>query len=349
MTKERPNIYQPSSDNYSKNIRGTDNDDDDAVGFAIDHDCKNDSIKITSSSSSTNEKKYEDDNHQISKFNDNSTANNYKYNKSLDNISGLDSIIEMKEKLPVMLKDRRQQLIKKSLETTRNGGVVRDFGGDPNFKENYYTRKNKIRPEENWRYRSDDTNRGIDNFNVPLGYKKYRNFNGGTSGGVSGGSGNNSSSSNRNNYQQQSNRSQYHNKSTNYVYNENGGDERTPNDNVFVEPKKPTNHGVDFKNWRNDCVYGGVVRNCGMISSSSVSMLATPSAGGSNGRCDGEYNNSGHAIHCGTSSILGIRNLADDTSLGVGLSPPSESLLMQRRLRRASDIDLRSSPATASG
>lgn len=40
----------------------------------------------------------------------------------------------------------------------------------------------------------------------------------------------------------------------------------------------------------------------------------------------------------------------DDSDLSIGLSPPSESLLLQRRMMRRSDIAIRSPPPqTASG
>lgn len=76
--------------------------------------------------------------------------------------------------------------------------------------------------------------------------------------------------------------------------------------------------GIEMRNWRNECLYSPM-RACGMMSRNENVVNV--------GGCNSEFG-------------------------GIGLSPPNESLLMQRRLRlhnRASDIQLRGAPTTASG
>lgn len=86
--------------------------------------------------------------------------------------------------------------------------------------------------------------------------------------------------------------------------------------NGVVGLQRPIQSGIEIRNWRNDCAYAGVRNFCGMSSSRDT-----------------------------------VEEDEDNKDLTIGLSPPSESLLMQRRIMsRASCIEMRSPPhATASG
>jgi len=166
----------------------------------------------------------------------------------------------------------------------------------------------RIRPEENWRYRSSTS---ADNH--PLGFRNYRAA--------------------ANNYQPRPN----YGTGRNY-YGSYSND--TPPMKMFGFYGGVTNNsnsgssgkGIEIRNWRNDCIYSSA-RNCGLQSTGSgVDHL-------SNNR-----------------SIINDyvdNNSANSCTMGIGLSPPSESLLMQRRMRMANrnagGIEMRSPPATASG
>lgn len=86
-----------------------------------------------------------------------------------------------------------------------------------------------------------------------------------------------------------------------------------------------TNNTSQIRNWRNECMNNSASRNCNMAAASAI----LGSRRGPRG------------------SLIEVDRRGSDASdvsceyLGVGLSPPSESLLMQRRLRlnsRSSDI-----------
>lgn len=86
-------------------------------------------------------------------------------------------------------------------------------------------------------------------------------------------------------------------------------------------PVTATNN--EITNWRKECLYSSV-RNCGHMaatSSSSSSSSTTP--------VTSEYHN--------------------NKVSGIGLSPPSESLLMQRRMKLLKTNEINNPPATVSG
>lgn len=263
MTKERPNIYQPSSINCpEENGDYKINEKVAAINKSImgrssTNDLESKLNKISRGGGvgggGENESRRRDE-------------MNYKksFNRSLDNSGGcLDSITELKEKLPEIV--RRQRKL--------SNCDVKEVNGVGEIKK-----MNKIIPEENWRYRSSSNS--VDASPSPLGFRNYRNFN-------------------------------HHN-------NPVGSSRHHSNSSSSCESNNSSG-GVGIKNWRNECIYSAV-RNCGMISTNG----------------DGR-------------TSINISNDDDDDDCIVGLSPPSESILMQRRLRnRASEI-LCSPSATASG
>ncbi|KAL5286629.1 MKNK1 family protein [Megaselia abdita] len=81
----------------------------------------------------------------------------------------------------------------------------------------------------------------------------------------------------------------------------------------------------EIHDWRKDCLFSSV-RNCGMpTSSSSSSSSTTPTP------VTSEYNK--------------VVSIQSNCAMGIGLSPPSESLLMQRRMKLLKN----NPPATVSG
>lgn len=84
----------------------------------------------------------------------------------------------------------------------------------------------------------------------------------------------------------------------------------------------------EIHDWRKDCLFSSV-RNCGMpTSSSSSSSSTTPTP------LTSDYNKVSIQSNC---------------AMGIGLSPPSESLLMQRRMKLLKTNQLNNPPATVSG
>lgn len=265
MTVERPNIYQPAE-----------------IG--------NDSYQNNSMTDG-----------QCSKTVDLDSTNELLEHATVNLTSGLDSIQEMKEKLPEILKDDQQQQQQNNNIEKNDMNLI--LGENSNF---YNSKSFIIKPEENWRYRSSNSDDVVQNrYNSS---RKYRNFGGGHT--------HNNHFNNNMRHDIQSNR--LYNKSTNNINRDKRGNNNYTRTN-----------GIEMKNWRNDCMFNGN-RNCGMLSSN-------------------ERNS-----HTGPEKSVPIvnSNLADTHDLecfGVGLSPPSESLLMQRRLRRSLEMEVRSPPATASG
>lgn len=154
MTKERPNIYQPSSINcqeengdYKKNEKVAINKS--IMGRSSTNDLESKLNKMSRGGvGGENESRRRDE-------------MNYKksFNRSLDNSGGcLDSITELKEKLPEIA--RRQRKLSNCDVKEVNGEIKK---------------LNKIIPEENWRYRSSSNS--ADASPSPLGFRNYRNFN----------------------------------------------------------------------------------------------------------------------------------------------------------------------------
>jgi len=90
-----------------------------------------------------------------------------------------------------------------------------------------------------------------------------------------------------------------------------------------------TTNTNEIHDWRKDCLFSSV-RNCGMTtSSSSSSSSTTPTP------LTSDYNKVSIQSNC---------------AMGIGLSPPSESLMMQRRMKLLKTNELLNNPpATVSG
>lgn len=73
---------------------------------------------------------------------------------------------------------------------------------------------------------------------------------------------------------------------------------------------------MNSRNWRNECMNNVLSRNCGMSATRAVSSASVIRPGGS-----------------GSQRVAGGNSAGPDEYLGFGLSPPSESLMMQRRQR----------------
>ncbi|XP_031620259.1 calcium/calmodulin-dependent protein kinase type IV isoform X2 [Contarinia nasturtii] len=156
--------------------------------------------------------------------------------------------------------------------------------------------RNNIRPEENWRYRSNSNS--LENKqqtrNMPaMGFKTYRNF--------------------TNNYVNSSNIDR-----AAALYHHNAANNNNGYRKMQQQQQQP------YQKYQNEHhAYGG--KGKGYESSANT---------GINWR-----NECRHTV-----------DFDEDSSLSVGLSPPSESVLLQRRIMRRSDISIRSPPPqTASG
>jgi len=99
--------------------------------------------------------------------------------------------------------------------------------------------------------------------------------------------------------------------------------------------------GTQIRNWRQDCVYQPM-RSCGMNQSRGIQRSQPQQQ--PQGRIG-----SGRFVH---SSQVPPHLLEEAPKVGLGLSSPSESLLLQRRMRqqqRPGDLAEYCEPATASG
>ncbi|XP_043071014.1 probable serine/threonine-protein kinase MARK-C isoform X2 [Drosophila grimshawi] len=121
-----------------------------------------------------------------------------------------------------------------------------------------------------------------------------------------------------------------------------------------------TSPSTQIRNWRQDCVYAPM-RNCGMNQQQPRSMQRAhhhhyPQHQNYHHQQQQQHQQSAHGrfgsgrfTH---SSQVPPHLLDEPPTLGIGLSPPSESLLLQRRMRqhqRPSDLAECYEPATASG
>lgn len=405
MTRERPNIYQPSSHNSYTNrdsdedsgiMMGKlkDNNDDDTTTIETSTTTSNNSdnnpINVPDDNNETNitnnkqnfNIKCDDDADEVDIVNDVGRVEDVYGDEEDEVLDGImvevddddnreeeedDSITkcdddEMSDKHTEMYRDTaintKQQFnnkIKSSIKNCSNG---------INAKENYYNiaEHHFIRPEENWRYRC--SNGTDDKKIIPLGFRHYRN--------VGNNHFNNSSSHNNNinntsnsrykfhhhnhhNQQQPQNHHQHqsgqnsprakqyhHNYGTNSLKHYYGGGD------YYRKSGSGSNNDVECKNWRNECFYRPT-RNCGFNATNDTTGLVINDNRGSGSPNNGSprrdfYRNGGGLMN----DDIGDNNRSG--GLSAGLSPPSESLLMQRRLRRSSDILMRGPlPATASG
>lgn len=262
LTKERPNIYQPSRAEFHLGS----GDEDIEVGEDASA-IQSSSIEFESNGSdSTPDATNDDDDPQCHRSNI----------RSIDtkSSSALDSIIEMKEKLP----DTYNISYKNAASAQSNPMLS---GRDSTFNDGYYKPTyTNIRPEENWRNRSNNST--VDRF-AKNNQRNYRN--------------NFKNANNSNNNHMNYGAARYRQQRRGYS-----------NDSRY-----------DHVNWRNECMTNSSSRNCGMIAERLLE-----------------------------------RRESDTSDIGIGLSPPSESLLIQRRLRsgsRSSDISLHGlhSPTAANG
>lgn len=256
--------------------------------------------------------------------------------KPFSSINGLDSIMEIREKLPANVSENvelsPQKLSKDGLKNDDRGidaPIQRPFQLQLQSQENSLTKKkpiainerNIIRPEENWRYRS---NSNPIEYNNPIRFNGYRNFANNMnyqntsppSSTVNSGNNINNNNINNNNCRKNNNNFNYGIQNRHHQYNNDY--QNYAANGKFVRGKHHATAGIDANNWRNECIYNST-RNCGMSHNAD--------------------------LHRGQSVEM------DEDMLSIGLSPPSESLLMQRRMQnRASEIAIRGpQPATASG
>ncbi|XP_064548027.1 probable serine/threonine-protein kinase MARK-C isoform X2 [Drosophila montana] len=108
-------------------------------------------------------------------------------------------------------------------------------------------------------------------------------------------------------------------------------------------PSDEHSPATQIRNWRQDCVYAPM-RSCGLNQPRGMQRAHQQQQQHPPGRIG-----SGRFAH---SSMVPPHLLDEPPTLGIGLSPPSESLLLQRRMRqqqRPGDLSVYCEPATASG
>lgn len=259
LTKERPNIYQPSRAEFHLGS----GDEDIEVGEDASA-IQSSSIEFESNGSDTTPDATNDDDPICHRSNIRSLDTN--------SSSALDSIIEMKEKLP-----DTYNISYKNAASAQSNPLL--SGRDSTFNDGYYKPSyTNIRPEENWRNRSNNSTTDRYSKNQ-RNYRNYKNAN----------SNNNNNNNNNHNNHMTYGATRYRQQRRGY--------------NSYSNDTK-----YDHVNWRNECMTNSSSRNCGMIAERLLE-----------------------------------RRESDTSDIGIGLSPPSESLLIQRRLRsgsRSSDISL---------
>lgn len=263
-------------------------------------------------------------------------------------LNGLDSILEMKEKLPSDFSTTTRVSAPHKIphtainrdSTSKNCKYMHHTPSN-NYQINHkkpmaMSQRGNIRPEENWRYRNNTSNSM--EYSHPFGFKNYRNYNHSNGknynnpchNNINLPANNNGALNNFNNYGKGNNNYSYNNINSNNTNNNsynhylNGVQNNSHQYQSFGKKRGNNEHatGIDMRNWRNECMYTSA-RNCGM--SEGTGLVTQTSTDSSD----------------------------SDATMGIGLSPPSESLLMQRRMQmhnRASEIGMRTPPpATASG
>lgn len=287
LTKERPNIYQPSRAEFHLGSGDEEievGEDASAIqSSSIEFDSNgSDTTTITNNTTTTTIINNAPD--ATNGVDDDDPVCHRSNGKSIETHSSsgaLDSIIEMKEKLP-----DTYNISYKNAASAQSNPLL--SGRDSTFNDGYYkpTYAN-IRPEENWRNRSSSNNATSDRYSKSQ--RNYRNFK-------------NANNNNNNNHM------------NNY-----GAARYRPQQRKGYNSYSNDDSKYDHVNWRNECMTNSSSRNCGMIAERLLE-----------------------------------RRESDTSDIGIGLSPPSESLLIQRRLRsgsRSSDISLHGlhSPAAANG
>lgn len=341
MTKERPNIYEPSS---RAKFQLGESDDDIEVGVpacetsafdtaidAVAAVADADNISMASSlmaslsaaaaSTQTKQNSYCGDNACVDANTSNCIASIEA--TTVNTNQGLDSITELKAKLPIvdksLLSGYNNKTIMSGRDSTAAAATVPSPFGSSKLENGgfYKTNFSNLRPEDNWRYRSAN----IDDL-MPNGFRNYRHFN----------TNNVAFNSNSNNRSitvvgPSSSVAGGGNNVPQWRKHINTGFSHSTNDAKAVT----SSNGIQIRNWRNECMTNASSRNC------AAAVAAEESAANAAGN---------HRRDSDTSD-------ASTEYVNVGLSPPSESLLMQRRMRlmsRSSDIPLRGPPpATASG
>jgi Protein kinase domain len=210
-----------------------------------------------------------------------------------EHISPLDSIIELKEKLPAVEKPKSP-----------------DSGSQSYNRNKTYAANNRnIPPEQSWRYKSNDST-----FGQPAKNQHYR--------------GNNYHNNNRNqgpwgSYNKKTNRQYQANNYANNYSSKSHNDQRT-------------NGGIDIRrpSWRDECpIYGNGGGNVGVGNGRMIcNNQNRPSFGMSN-----HYQQQQHKklfyVNSKDSNSDSNHSCSSDSDSAMGLSPPIESSLMQRRLK----------------
>lgn len=254
---------------------------------------------------------------------------------------GLESIIEIKDKLP----SNNEYPLNGMGWRQRPAPVSVKSQSTNDSKNNYWVnnQRDQIPPEENWRYRSNSVDDHYSSSSYNKNRRSYNNTNSGGTGTNNGG--------NKRNYpqmqQQQPHHQQYNNRYNNYNNNNNyfnkygSSNKDTWNyeqPNVVVAAceidaasswRRQQQPSLSYNSTNNAYDYGVRSNNMQIYSSGNCGRANNgwPAArqmmirsGGGNGSADST----------GSSSASSSPN---ETDCYVGLSPPSESLLMQRRLR----------------
>lgn len=194
-----------------------------------------------------------------------------------------------------------------SVPKYKNNGNRTGGGG---FGTNFISDIDRQRMEENWRYRSSNS---VDNH--PQGFRNYRAIN---------------NHGRQANYGQTRYYGSQSNEKSGILYNNSGGYNNGGGFTGFNgnhvrhdRANKANGRGIEIRQWRNECMYSSH-RNCGLVSERNNVM----------GHPNGMRN---------TINECDDNNSANSCTMGIGLSPPSESLLMQRRMRmanRQNELDL---------
>lgn len=270
----------------------------------------------------------------ISESTTNDSFNNVKNktnNRTCDNInSALDTLNELKDKLPdnFMINDKEEQ--QQSIKIFNNSSHSAEHEADRDYKENSYNYTNQISPELTWRYRSSAEDHSY-SFTQQQNHlsKKYYHKNNKTRNITN----NYSNVTRNNNFSNVTNHQRYngngklyrhyknHNQFSNNL-NNNLNDKKTGN----IDIRKKAFNGQEIENWRNDCAYKSAYQNYHYynINPNSFNSIQYNNQNINNRNYGMQLNDKTRFYHTDTNSSA--------SPVIIGLSPPSESLLMQRRL-----------------
>ena len=142
----------------------------------------------------------------------------------------------------------------------------------------------------------------------------------------------------------------YYHQQHNIRHNSGGGGGSPPSDNEGKSLKSSPNSSNEIRNWRNDCLYSSV-RSCNLQNSSPTEQQAYQQR-----RCFSQqpqmqplYRVNPQRIGSGRFPSAYLNNTDyNSTPLSIGLSPPSESLLLQRRMQRIHNSNLNASNLSTS-